>query len=144
MTSLMKSDLILVVISSAYLFQVFINFSIYLKNHDVRIVLTGAKLGSNFNINDDTNKQHKYDLDYFSSRLSMTLTDSYIGETARCISKIVAGHAGRDLKSHIVRNCLNYDDDTVNIEHFKILSIGYNNNMYRRRILAASFAKIKY
>ena len=144
MTSLMKSDLILVVISSAYLFQVFINFSIYLKKHDVRIVLTGAKLGSNFNINDDTNKQHKFDLDYFSRRLSMTLTDSYIGETARCISKIVAGHAGRDLKSHIVRNCLNYDDDTVNIEHFKILSIGYNNNMYRRRILAASSAKIKY
>ena len=74
----------------------------------------------------------------------MTCTDSYIGETARRISKIVAGHAGGDMKSHIFRNCLNYDHDTVNIEHFKILSVGYNNKMYRRRILAASFAKIKY
>ena len=63
MTSLMKSDLILVMISSTYLFQVFINLSIYLKKHDLRVVLTGAKLGSNFNINDNTNKQHKYDLD---------------------------------------------------------------------------------
>lgn len=63
MTSLMKSDLILVMISSTYLFQVFINLSIYLKKHDARVVLTAAKLGSNFNINDDTNKQHKYDLD---------------------------------------------------------------------------------
>ena len=30
------------------------------ENHDVRIVLTGTKLSSQFNIKDDTDKQHKH------------------------------------------------------------------------------------
>ena len=34
--------------------------------HDVRIILTGTKLGFHFNIKDDTNKQHKHDLVCFS------------------------------------------------------------------------------
>ena len=36
------------------------------ENHDVRIVLTGTKLSSQFNIKVDTDKQHKHDLVYFS------------------------------------------------------------------------------
>ena len=36
------------------------------ENHDVRIVLTGTKLSSQLNIKDDTDKQHKHDLVYFS------------------------------------------------------------------------------
>ena len=35
------------------------------ENRDVRIILTGTKLSSPFNIKDDTNKQHKHDLVYF-------------------------------------------------------------------------------
>ena len=34
--------------------------------HDVKIILTGTKSSSHFNIKDDTNKQHKHDLVYFS------------------------------------------------------------------------------
>ena len=45
--------------------------------------------------------------------------------------------AGRHTKRHIARHCLNSDRETIDIENFKILNIGYNNNTYRRRISEA-------
>ena len=41
----------------------------------------------------------------------------------------------------IVRHCLNSDHETVNVENFKILNIGYNNNTYKRRISEILFVK---
>ena len=38
------------------------------EKHDVRIILTGTKLSSQFNIKDNTNKQHKHDLVYFKGK----------------------------------------------------------------------------
>ena len=82
------------------------------EKHDVRIVLTCTKLSSQFNIKDDTNKQHKHDLVYFSRFPLTDCTDSYIGETARRLSERVMDHAGRDTKSHIVRHGLNSNHET--------------------------------
>ena len=82
------------------------------EKHDVRIVLTGTKLSSQFNIKGDTNKQHKHVLVYFSRFLLMDCTDSYIGETARRLSERVMDHAGRDTKSHIVRHGLISNHET--------------------------------
>ena len=109
--------------------------------HDVRIILTGTKLSSHFNIKYERNKQHKHDLVYFSRCPSTDCTDSYIGETARHLSERVMDHAGRDTKSHIVRHCLNSYHGTVNIENFKILNMAYSNNSYKRRISEGLFAK---
>ena len=109
--------------------------------HDVRIILTSTKLSSHFNIKDDTNKQRKHDLVYFSRCPSTDCTDSYIGETVRCISERVMDHAGRDTKSHIVRHRLNPNNGTVNFENFKIVNKGYNNNTYKRRISEALCVK---
>lgn len=44
--------------------------------------------------------------------------------TDRCVSKRVVNDAGRDTKSHIVRQCLNSDHEIVNIENFKTLNMG--------------------
>ena len=82
------------------------------EKHDVRTVLTCTKLSSQFNIKDDTNKQHKHDLVYFSRFPLTDCTDSYIGETARRLSERVMDHAGRDTKSHIVRHGLNSNHET--------------------------------
>ena len=71
----------------------------------------------------------------------MSCNDSYIRETARRLSERIMNHAGRDTKSHIVRHCLNSNHETVNIEHFKILNMGYNNSTYRKRISKALFLK---
>ena len=98
------------------------------EKHDVRIILTGTKLSSQFNIKDDTNEQRKHDLVYFSRCPSTNCTDSYRGETARCPSERVMDHAGRDTKLHIVRHCLNSNHEAVNTGNFKILNMEYNNN----------------
>ena len=78
---------------------------------------------------------------YFSSCPCMDCTDSYIRETARRLSERVMDHAGRDTKSHIVRHGLNSNNETVNIENFKILNTGYSNNTYKRRISEALIIK---
>ena len=77
-----------------------------LEKDDIRIIITGTKLSSEFNIKDDTNKQHKHDLVYFSRCRSMDCSNSYIGETVRHLSEDVMDHTGRDTKPHIVRHCL--------------------------------------
>ena len=60
------------------------------------------------------------------------MTDSYIGEIARHLNECVVDHGGKDTKSHIVKHCLNSDQEAVNIENFKILNMGYINNTDRR------------
>ena len=107
----------------------------------IHTILFFILLSSQFNIKDDTNKQHKHDLVYFSGCPSTNCTDSYMGETARRLSERVMDHAGRDTKSHIVRHCLNSNHETVNIGNFKILNMGYNRNTYKRRISEALFLK---
>ena len=112
-----------------------------LEKHDVRIILTGTKLRSQFNIKYDKNIRYKHDLVYFSRFSSTTYTDSYIGEKARRLSERLMDHGGRGTKAHVVRHCLNTNHETVNCEHFNILDIGYNKNAYRRRIYEAFFVK---
>ena len=109
------------------------------EKHDVRIILTGTKLSSQFDNKNDANKQH--DLVYFSRCPSTDCTDSYIGETARRLIERAMDRADRDAKSHIVRHCLNSNYETVNIENFKTLKMGYKNNTYKRRISEALFIK---
>ena len=40
-------------------------------------------------------------------------------EKSRRLNERTADHARKDTQSHIVRNCLNSDRETVNIENFK-------------------------
>ena len=105
------------------------------------IILRGTKLRSQFNIKNDTNKQYKHDLVYFSRCPSTTYTDSYIGQTAKRLNERLVDHSGRGTKAHVVRHCFNTNHEIVNSEHFNILDIGYNENAYRRRIYQALFVK---
>ena len=50
-------------------------------------------------------------------------------------------HVGKDTKSHIVRHGLNPNHETVNTKNVKILTMGCNNNTYKRRISEALFVK---
>ena len=111
------------------------------ENHDVRIVLTGTKLNSHFNIKDETNKQHKHDRVYLSSCPSSTCNDCYIGEKGRRLSERVLDHSGKDTKSHFLRHSFIAIHETVDIGHFQILNRGYNNNKNKRRVSEALFVK---
>ena len=55
-------------------------------------------------------------------------------KTGRRLSERVMDHAGRDPKSHIRTHCLNSNHEAVKTENFKILNMGYNNNIYRDNI----------
>ena len=68
----------------------------------------------------------------------MSCTDIYTEVTAKCLSKRVVYHPSRDMKSDIVRHCLNANHETVSIRNFQM---EYNNNTYRKRISEALFAK---
>ena len=69
------------------------------KKQDARIISTDTKLSFHFNIiRDDTNKQRKHDLVYFSRCPSTIFVDSHIGETSKRQSKHVLDHASRDTK----------------------------------------------
>ena len=58
-------------------------------NHGVRIISTGTKLSSLFNIKDDTRKQDRHDLVCSIRCPSIICTDSYLGETCRHASEQV-------------------------------------------------------
>ena len=68
------------------------------EKHDAKIISTGTKLSSHFNIKDDTNKQRKHDFVYFNRCPSTIFVDSYIGEKAKRQNKSVVDHASRDTK----------------------------------------------
>ena len=111
------------------------------ENHHVRIVFTGTKLSSHFNIKDETNKQHKHDLVYLSSFPSSTCNNCYIGETGRRLSERVLDHSGKDTKSHVLKYSFTAKHETVDIGHFQILNRGYSNNTYKRRVSEALLVK---
>ena len=46
-----------------------------------------------------------------------------------------------ETQSRISLNTLNSNHETGNIENFKILNMGYNNNTYKRKISEALFVK---
>ena len=114
------------------------------EKHDIRNISTGTKLRFHFNITDETNKQHKHDLAYFSRCPSTTCTDSNIEETARYLSELV-GITLVETQSRIPVHNLSIsvnksDHETVNNEYFKILNIF--NNTFRKIIFEELFAKL--
>ena len=111
------------------------------ENHDVRIVLTGTKLSSHFNIKDKTNKQHKHDLVCLSSCPSSTCNDCYISEKGRRLSDRELDHSGKVTKSHFLRHSFTANHEAVDIGHFQILNREYNNNTYKRSVSEALFVK---
>ena len=111
------------------------------ENHDVRVILTGKKLSSLFNIKDDTKKMHKHDLVYYGECPTPNCIDNYIGETGRRINERVIDHSGRDKKSHMLKHHFNMNHDNVDLDSFKILNMGYNNNIYKRRVSEALYVK---
>lgn len=111
------------------------------ENHEVRIILTGKKLSSCFNIKDDTKKQHEHDLVYLGECPTSGCIENYIGETERRINERVIDHACRDKKSHLLKHHHNTNHDSVDLNNFRILHKGYNNNTFKRRVSEALFVK---
>ena len=94
-------------------------------NITCKIIYTGTKLASKFNIKDEISKKHKHDLIYKAQCPDLNCDETYIGEIGRRFSERIIDHSGSDGKSHLHLHAENTVHENVNIDHFEILSNGY-------------------
>jgi len=66
---------------------------------------------------------------------------TYVGETGRCLNERVKDHVGRDTKSHYFKHSITTGHPSASIEDFDILSGGYRQNKFRRKLSEALFIK---
>ena len=106
-------------------------------NNTCKIIYTGTKLASKFNIKDEIGKKHKHDLIYKVQCLDLNCDETYIGEIERRFSESFIDHPGRDDKSHLYLHAEKTGHKTVNID----LSNGYKNNKFKRKLAEALHIK---
>ena len=72
------------------------------QNHTAQNVYKNRKLGSAFDIKDQTKLEHKHDLTYLVKCLENTYSETYLGKTGRRLKERILEHAGKDNKSHVL------------------------------------------
>ena len=104
-----------------------------------QITYTGRKLGSLFQIKDQT--IHKHDVIYHGKCPAENCVDDYIGETARRVNKRIVDHAGRDINSHLLKHSIDSEHKPLEAVDYKIIATGYRNNTMKRKLSEALFIK---
>ena len=110
-------------------------------NVKTRVTYTGKKLGTKFQIKDNTSDQHKHDLVYYSKFPEPTCKEDYLGETGRRIIERSGGSCGKDKQSHLLRHALNNNHKTVDLKDFSRFDSSYHNNGVKRKISEAMYIK---
>ena len=89
--------------------------------------LQSKKLGSFFNIKDQTKLEleHINDLTYLLKCFEDTCSENYLGKTATKINERVLEHAGKDKKSHMLRNTSQSGHPSVLSNEFEVLGKGF-------------------
>lgn len=108
-------------------------------NHKTKLIYTGTKLSSCFNVKDRTVKDHESCLVY---KFKCPDCDtSYIGETARRFAERIKDHCGRDHHSHVLTHSLTTGHN-VTKEDFTILTKSRQmNNYYMRTTMESLMIK---
>ena len=95
------------------------------------------KLGSAFDMKDQTKLVHKHDLTYLVICPENTCSEAYLCKTARRLNERIMEHAGKDNKSHMLKHTRQSGHPSVSPNDFRILQKGYNNNKVKRKISEA-------
>ena len=103
-------------------------------NNTCKIIYTGTKLASKFNMKDEISKEHKHDLIYKGQCPYLNCDETYRGEIGRRVPERIIDHSGRDDKSHLYEHAEKTGHENVNIDQFEILSNGYKNNKFKRNL----------
>ena len=90
-------------------------------NVKTKVRYTGQKLGTKFQIKNQTKEQHKHDLVYCRKCPEPTCNKDYLGETGRVIIKRSVDHCGKDKQSRLLRDALNNNHKGVDLKDFKII-----------------------
>ena len=108
-------------------------------NNTCKIIYTGTKLASKFNIKEKISKEHKHDLICKAQCPSPNCDETYIGEIGRKFSERITDHSGRDDNTYKYAEKTGHEN--VNIDHLEILSNGYKNNRFKRKLAEALHIK---
>ena len=111
------------------------------EGHTTKIVYSGKKLGSYFNIKDQTKMQHRNDLIYYTECPENDCMENYVGETESRLQKQVDEHSGKDNKSHVLKYAYESGHKAVSINDFKVLKKGFKNHKMKRKISEALLIK---
>ena len=107
----------------------------------MQIVYQGTKLGTKFNVKDKTKKEHHHDLTYSVKCPMKNCLESYNGETGRRLIERVNEHSGTDVNSHIFKHSVAANHPTAMLDHFTVLSNGYRNRKFKRKVSESLFTK---
>ena len=106
-----------------------------------RVVFTGSKLSSKFQIKDKTIFSHNHDIIYHGNCPENGCADNYIGETIKRISERVLDHTGKNVNSHFYKHSIETGHQTLEINDYRIIGNGYGNNWKKRKIAEALLIK---
>ena len=106
------------------------------QDKNMQLFYTETKLGTKFNVKDKTKKEHHHDLTY-SVKCPMKN-----GETGRrLILERVNEHSGKDINSHMFKHSIAVNHPTVALYDFTVLSSGYRNRKFNRKLSESLFIK---
>ena len=108
-------------------------------NIETKVVYTGTKLGSNFQVKDKTKFNREHNLVHYVK--CPKCQEDYIAEIVRRLHDRIYDHSGKDSKSHMLKHSLENNHKQVSFEDFRIIRNGYTNSKFKRKILEALFTK---
>ena len=111
------------------------------EGHTTKIVYSGKKLGSYFNIKNQTKMQHQNGLIYYTECPENECMENYVGETERRLQERVDEHGGKDNKSHALKHTYESGHKGVSINDFKVLKKVFKNHKMKRKISEALLIK---
>ena len=105
-----------------------------------RVVQTGTKLSTRFNIKDAVDKKHLSGFIYRRECRNKKCKDSYVGETARRRTVRTEEHGGKDKNSWIFKHSSTTKHPRAKDEDFEVLATNYGDRR-KRKLAEAMFIR---
>ena len=102
------------------------------KEISIGVIYKAKKLGSKFQVKDETKIEHMHNVVYHSKYPTKKCTSHYGGQTKCRIGKRVIQHNKFDKNSHLLQHAKKTRHKRVWLDDFKILGSGYRSNFQRR------------
>ena len=122
--------------------QKYVKSTVHKGNQKINVctVYKARKLGSKFNIKDQTKFEHMHNVVYHTKCPHKECNSHYSGQTKCRIGKRALQHRGTDKNSHVLQHTKIKNHKRVEIKDFKILGKGYRTD-FTRRISESLFIK---
>ena len=107
------------------------------KTTQLELGFSASKVRTHFQIKDKIIFEHNYDVVFLGTCPENNCSDNYVGKSARHISERIIDHNGRDQNSHFFKHSCCKNHPNTSKTDFQIISSGFKNNYYRRKVAEA-------